>query len=136
MRGPAAEQIRTTYAADYDVVAPKPFCNPTGSEYVKLEGRLRFDLRVYGGSAGRYLRTYDINGQLKVTPWNPIANVPVGKPSPAMIREQHAAVLTDCYGQVYESASQELLGKTRQSLSWVLAAGEVDRYSQKEQCGP
>ena len=56
--------------------------------------------------------------------------------SPAKIREQHAAVLTDCYGQMYKSASQELLGKNGRSLSWVLAAGELDRYLQKEQCGP
>ncbi len=133
---PVAERIRTEYVANYDVVAPKPFCNPTGSEYVRLQGRLRFDLGVRGDESGNFLRTYDIKGRLQVTPWNPITNVPVGKPSPAKIREQHAAVLTDCYGQVYESASQELLGKTRQSLSWVLAAGELDRYFQKEQCGP
>jgi len=132
---PAAEKIRTKYAADYDVVAPKPFCNPTGSEYVKLEGRVHFDLGVRGDESGNFLRTYDIKGRLQVTPWNPIANVPVGKPSPAKIREQHAAVLTDRYGQIYESASQELLGKDEQSLSWVLAAGEFDRYFQKEQCG-
>ena len=133
---PAAERIRTEYVANYDVVAPKPFCNPAGSEYVRLQGRLRVDLGVRGDESGNFLRTYDIKGQLQVTPWNPIANVPAGKPSPAKIREQHAAMLTDCYGQVYESASQELLGKTRQSLSWVLAAGELDRYVQKEQCGP
>ncbi len=133
---PAAERIRTEYVANYDVVAPKPFCNPTGSEYVRLQGRLRFDLGVRGDESGNFLRTYEIKGQLQVTPWNPIANVPAGMPSPAKIREQHAAVLTDCYGQMYESASQELLGKNRQSLSWVLAAGELDRYLQKEQCGP
>jgi hypothetical protein len=104
-------------------------------EYVRLEGRLRFDLRVYGDWDGRYLRKYDIKGHLKVTPWNPIDNVPMGKPSPAKIRESHAAVLTDSYGQLYERASQMLLGKNKQSLSWFLAAGELDRYSARERCG-
>ncbi len=132
---PAPERIHTRYAADYDVVAPKPFCNPTGTEYVRLEGRLRFDLRVYGDWAGRFLREYDIKGHLEVTPWNPIDNVPAGKPAPAKIRESHAAVLTDSYGQLYEKASQELLGRKKQSLSWFLAAGELDRYFANEQCG-
>ena len=65
---PAAEKARTKYAVDYDVVAPKPFCNPTGQEYVRLEGRVHFDLRVYGDESGRFLRKYDIKGQLQVTP--------------------------------------------------------------------
>ena len=133
---PVPERIRTTYAADYDVVAPKPFCNPTGSEYVRLEGRLRFDLVVSGDSAGRFLRNYDVKGQLRVTPWNPVANVPAGKPSPAKIRESHAAVLTDSYGLLYEKASQELLGTNRQSLAWFLVAGELNRYVASERCGP
>ena len=133
---PAAESARTKYAVDYDVVAPKPICNPTGQEYVRLEGRVHFDLRVYGDASGRFLRKYDIKGQLQVTPWNPLQNVPAGRPSPARIREQHAAVLTDSHGQMYETASQELLGKDKQSLSWVLGAGEFDRYLQTEQCGP
>ena len=133
---PMPERIRTRYASEYDVVAPKPFCNPTGSEYVKLKGRLRFDLRVYGDEAGRFLRKYDVKGQLTVTPWHPIAGVPLGHRVPARIRERHAAVLTDGYGQVYEKASQQLLGTNKQSLSWFLAAGELDRYFASQQCGP
>ena len=117
-------------------MAPKPFCNPTGQEYVRLEGRVHFDLRVYGDESGRFLRKYDIKGQLQVTPWNPLAErAGRDSPSPARIREHHAAALTDSYGQVYERASQELLGQDKQSLSWVLGAGEFDRYLLKEQCG-
>ena len=129
---PLPEAIRTETEVEYDVNAPRPFCSVGDGDFVNLSGSLRFILTVRTDWAGRYIRYYRIDGELAVTPLAPVP----GLPSPARIRERHAAVLSNHYGQVYELASQRLFSDPPQSLRWKLSAGVFDTFAINVQCAP
>ncbi len=129
---------RSKVEVDYDVVTPKPFCATGPLDLVHLAGPIRLTNVVYTTPWGTYHRRHRISGTLMVTPLMPDGGggyIATGPPAPALIRENHQAVLSDWYGQLVEEGSQTLLSHPRQSLRWKLLGGEYDRFFARERCG-
>jgi hypothetical protein len=128
---PVPERTQIEYSVTYNVDAPKPFCPAGPGDFVNLAGDLTFVLTTRTDWAGRYFRSYKVDGELVVTSlvYDP------GTSAPAVVKERHAAVLADHYGQVYELALQRLLSDPPQTLFWKLSAGEFDVYLPYLQCG-
>jgi hypothetical protein len=129
---------RSKVDVDYNVVTPRPFCATGPYDLVHLAGPVRLSVVVYTSPWGTYERRHHIKGHLRVTPVMPDGAggyTPTGPPVPAVVYENHRAVLTDRFGQLVEEGSQKLLGRPRQSLWWKLLGGYRDRYYERERCG-
>ena len=132
---PTQAQTRTTFEIQYGVVTPRPFC---GSDFVLLQGPVRFDLDVHTNPSGKFSRTEIVTGSLTVTPmtFNGTTFVPTGAPSlPALVAEFHRALLTDDHAQTTQHATQVLLSNPLQSLAYSLSAGHVDGFVTNVSCG-
>jgi hypothetical protein len=127
---PIQEKIHTQIDVPYDITVPRPFCLGGPTDYVQLQGSLTLSLDVHTNPSGKYERRHQIAGTLWVTPLGSTDS------EPALIWEDHRALLTDHYGQLWEKGSQELQGAAPQSLQWRLDAGQRDRYRERETCGP
>ena len=126
------EWTRTEFEVEYDVNAPKPFCAAGPNDYVHLSGPVRFVLTIYVDAHGRFFRYYEIDGELTVTP----IGFPPGPEAQAVVKERHAAYLSDHHGQLYERGSRRLASEPPQSLAWKLTAGGYDAFGERTQCGP
>ncbi len=135
---PSQSKTLTETAVTYDIVVPKPFCATGPADLVRLQGPVRFALRVHTNPSGKYERTYALGGQLTVTPMAPLPGggfVPVGDPVRSLVQEIHGAKLTDHYGQVTENVAQVLLGNPVQVLAWRFTAGQRDDFDRLLSCG-
>lgn len=74
-----------SYVFNYEMIMPKPICNPDGSQCVLVTGPVSFDETCGIGTSGRYEIRGGYSGNLTVTPWDPINNVPIGDPYPAVV---------------------------------------------------
>jgi len=74
-----------SFAFDYEIVMPKPICDPDGDQYVLVTGPVSFDETCGIGTSGRYETRGGYSGSLTITPWDPINNVPIGDPYPAVV---------------------------------------------------
>ena len=125
---------RSKVVVDYNIVSPKPFCATGPYDLVHLAGPVELGVVVYTSPWGTYQRRHWIRGTLSVTPLAP-NGTPTGPPVPAVVYENHRAVLNDWYGQLSQEVSQTLLSNPRQSLRWKLLGGAYDRYYERESCG-
>ena len=132
---PVQAKIDSAYDVNYDVVAPKPFCNGP-ADYVRLLGPIHFTMQVHTNPSGKYERTYVVSGSLTVIPLLATAAglVPNGQPLSAEVSEYHHALLTDNHGQVRELVSRTLLGDVPQTLLTIMNAGQVDDFSATVTC--
>jgi len=128
---------RSKVVVDYDVVSPRPFCATGPYDLVHLAGPVELGVVVYTSPWGTYHRRHWIRGTLSVTPLAPDGAggyIVTGPPVPAVVSENHRAVLNDWYGQLSQEVSQTLLGDPRQSLRSKLLGGEYDRYYERVSC--
>jgi hypothetical protein len=129
---------RSKTVVDYDVVTTKPFCATGPSDLVHIAGPVELGVVVYTSPWGTYQRRHWIRGRLSITPVAPDGGggyTLTGRPVPAVVYENHRAVLNDWYGQLSQEVSQTLLSDPRQSLRWKLLGGAYDRYYERESCG-
>jgi hypothetical protein len=126
---PVKSDVTTTLDVTYGVAAPKPFCGPG---FIQIAGGpLHLEMRVQTNRSGQYLRTYRVHGTLSVTPL-----APSGATVQAVISEAHRGLLTDQYGQIAQGTAQVLLGDPVQYRTTRFGAGQADRFSAIERCGP
>jgi hypothetical protein len=129
---------RSKTVVDYDIVSAKPFCATGPADLVHLAGPVELGVVVYTSPWGAYKRYHWIRGKLSVTPVAPNGSggyTPTGPPVPAVVSENHRAVLNDWYDQLSQEVSQTLLSDPRQSLRSKLLGGAYDRYDERESCG-
>jgi len=127
---PEQARTRTELEVVYDVNTPKPFCATGPTDFVHLQGPLRFVLTTHTNPSGFYSRTYTISGELTVT------TLATGEAATAIISEEHSALLTDQTSEVKATISQTLLSSPIQALFTNLNVGRSDRYSHTVSCGP
>jgi hypothetical protein len=89
---------------DYDIIAPKPFCNPSQTDLVEILGPVYMDQTVELDEAGVYKMSFYASGELNVTPVYPSGETLQGK-----VREKHAAIFSDKLAINSSTAFQKLL---------------------------
>jgi hypothetical protein len=132
---PAQDRRRARMTVVYDQAIPKPFCGAGPLDWVYVQGPVFFDLDVHANPSGYFSRRYEITGELQVTPFDPINRVPTGPTVPAVVSEDHRALLTDHYSETVEVFEQSLLGDLPQSKSYRFTVGHRDRYRLEIECG-
>lgn len=126
---PRRSRTHTVIQLDYDVTTLKPFCAAGSSDYVHLQGPLRFELTTHTNPSGYYSRSYTISGVLNVT------SLATGTTTPATIFESHSGLMTDHIAEVGQLVSQTLLTRPVESLYTNLKVGHQDRFRKIVRCG-
>jgi hypothetical protein len=77
----------------YDVVAPKPICNPNGDKYIYITGSVDLYQTDVLTATGEYRMNFRASGQLTVTPVNPLTGEAIGAPQTAIVEQDQFARL-------------------------------------------
>jgi hypothetical protein len=124
----------------YDIVIPKPICNPNGDKYVYVKGLVHLRQTDLLTRSGEYRMDFQASGQLQVTPVNPLTGEPIGKTQTAIIRQVQSAMLWRRMESTSRSFVQTLLplrsaegGRSAMFLQWGPLG--ITRYNATEVCG-
>ncbi len=135
---PGAFEQRITLP--YDIVAPKPICNPNGDKYIDIQGSVSLWQTDVLTRSGEYRRDFRADGRLTVTPLNPLTGEPSGVPQAAIVRQEQSARLWHRMESTSRHFVQTLLpvrsaegGRSAMFLQW--GPMGFTRYNATEVCG-
>lgn len=137
---PVPADVRTSeFDLDYDIVMPKPFCSQGDYDYVYVQGPVHLQQRVWVTRNGIYNMTFFAQGQLFVTPINPMTGQPSGETYTANVRERYSAFLSDKDARA-ESMMFQILIPGLDDVSWIykkLIIKQIghDGYLALQHCG-
>jgi hypothetical protein len=101
-RAPRVVESRVQdFVVQFDQVIPKPFCASGPDDYVYVYGPVHLVQTTTLGDNGVYRSNFRAEGELTVTPINPLTGEPVGETLTAEVFEHHDA----CYFDAYQRAS-------------------------------
>jgi hypothetical protein len=124
-------------AFNYGQVLPKPFCNPDGSQWVRVVGPVAFNKTVEITPDGRFVYDANYSGELSVTPWDIMTNQPLGDPYPAQVGgDQHGNLKPQrAFARAFdERIANSALG-TESLQTWLHASSPGPRsYRVRERC--
>ena len=132
---PVETETRLEYDQLFNQTIPKPFCSTGPLDYLKVTGPLRFVHQVETERSGRYSASFSATGTLDVVPVNPLTGLPTGPAFQAEILERHHSSLGRHTSQAGHWVEQTLLALPRQSFQEGLAAGTLDRFLRRIDCG-
>lgn len=124
-----------TLTFQYNQVVPRPFCSTGPLDFVHLQGPVTLERRVTQSAGGVLTSKLQAQGQLTVTPVNPLTGER-GESASAVILDTHDLL----FGDNQQSAISQILRKeTRDngegtSLQIRLHVGADDQYSRTERC--
>lgn len=110
----------------YDIIAPKPICNPDGDKYIHIGGLVDLWQVDMLTATGEYSREFRANGQLTVTPVNPLTGE-MGEPQQAIVQQEQFAKFWPGMASTSRRYTQTLVP---------VANGEGGRASMFLQWGP
>ncbi|UCD64664.1 MAG: hypothetical protein JSW34_04300 [Candidatus Zixiibacteriota bacterium] len=90
-----AETRIQDFVVSFDQVIPKPFCWEDPFDYVYVKGPVHLYQVAELTAEGDYTFSFRADGDLEVTPIDPLTGDFVGEPLTAQAREHHAGSLTD-----------------------------------------
>jgi hypothetical protein len=124
----------------YDIVAPKPICNPNGDKYINITGSVDLWQTDVLTRTGEYRMDFRASGRLTVTPVNPLTGEVIGASQTAIVRQVQSATLWRRVASTSRSFIQTLLpvgsaegGRSQMNLQWG-PLGQT-RYHASEVCG-
>jgi hypothetical protein len=80
-----AGETHSDFVVPFDMVAPKPFCPESESDYVLLQGPLHLTTRTRVNSQGMLESHNTLRGELEVTPIDMMTSLPSGRSFRALI---------------------------------------------------
>ena len=129
-----ASDRQAQYHRDYNIVDAKPFCNRP-LDYILIQGPIDITHHVTVTEEGDYHAEGDATGVLTITPFDPVAMVPVGAPVEARIRERQLATISDGTAWAENVIRRVLLSDPEQALFEKLRVGTQDRFELDIDCG-
>jgi hypothetical protein len=126
----------------FDQTIPKPFCSAGPTDYVHVSGDVHLVQTTELTQDGVYTMGFAAQGELVVQPVNPFTGTPVGDPFHAVVREHHAARISDADAAASSWLFQRLLPFSDPgagSLFKQLQVGDpaaIDFYRVIERCSP
>lgn len=82
------------FVLEYNQVVPKPFCN-AGDEYVYVQGPVSLKMTTHMTRSGMYAMSFFAEGELSVTPVNPMTGEPVGPSLEAHVTQRHSSMIAN-----------------------------------------
>jgi hypothetical protein len=132
---PAQADLRVGFEVMFNQIIPKPLCSTGPLDLVWVKGPVHFELRTHTNPSGFYERTGTATAVLSVTPVDP-AGQPLGPTVPAEASEAHRGMITANTSEIRFVVLRLIDSDPAQSLLTSLAAGQSDRFSRTEVCGP
>jgi hypothetical protein len=112
-RSPRIPEVRTkNYVLQFGQAVPKPFCASGPGDYVYVQGPVQMSQTTSLTSSGVFNATFHAEGQLLVTPINPLTGEPIGETLTAEVYEHHSAHLGHNRERVSSLLSQHILPDT------------------------
>jgi hypothetical protein len=93
----------------YDQVIPKPFCAVSEPEYVHVAGPVMLHQVNEMTAEGEFISTFRAEGELYITPVNPLTGEVIGETRRAIVREHHDAYVSDAAVRASSSQHQIIL---------------------------
>ena len=90
-----AEIARQEITINFDQVIPRPFCNGSGTDFLKVTGPVTLDQQVVYMPNGNFTSHYHAKGHLDVIQVDPSTGNPVSEPYRALVNQHGRSVLTD-----------------------------------------
>jgi hypothetical protein len=131
---PVKTEVQLEYDQIFDQTIPRPFCSEGPLDYLKVKGPLRFNHKVETKPSGRYVARFSATGTLDVVPVNPLTGE-TGPAFKAEVLELHHSWLDRHTSQAGHWIEQKLLSDPEQSFREGLAAGTLDRFLRRIECG-
>jgi hypothetical protein len=124
----------------YDIVAPKPICNPNGDKFINITGSVDLWQTDVLTRTGEYRMDFRASGKLTVTPVNPLTGEAIGAPQTAIVQQEQFARLWHRMASTSRRFAQTLLpvrsaegGRSVMVLQW--GPMGLTRYNASEICG-
>lgn len=96
------------FVLNFDQVIPKPFCSSGPGDYVYVSGPVHLRQTTRLSALGIYQFNFFAEGELSVTPVNPMTGEPIGETIPATVRESHSGLLTNVLSWASSTRYQRL----------------------------
>ncbi|MEW5797272.1 MAG: hypothetical protein AB1772_13070 [Candidatus Zixiibacteriota bacterium] len=106
------------FVVQFDQVVPKPFCSSGPYDYVYVYGPITLRETIAFTAWGTYEATFYAEGELSVTPVNPMTGEPIGEPYTAQVRETHHAVYSNGVESGISLRYQGLFPSTAPGAGW------------------
>lgn len=123
------------FTIPFDQVIPRPFCND-GNDFVYVQGAVDFFQRVDVDAGGHYEMSQTADGELTITPINPLNGQPLGPSYGAHVSNLHESVINEAGVLVNARVSREELspGSASQRTQLTVTPGGVATFRMWESC--
>ncbi len=92
----------------YDQVVPKPFCSGGPADYIYVNGQINMTQRTSLSAAGVFKVDFFADGDLTVTPVDPLTGSPTGESMEAFVRETHSGQMNNRQASAASTKFQKL----------------------------
>jgi hypothetical protein len=123
----------------YQVIAPKPICNPDRSKYIAIGGSVDLWQVDVLTETGEYSREFRASGELVVSPVDP-ATGQLGEPQRALVQQEQSAKFWPGMASTSRRFTQTVVpvasaegGRSSMFLQW--GPNGRTKYDASEQCG-
>lgn len=130
---------RREFVLEFDQTIPKPFCMEGPTDYLQVQGPIRFTQQIVESGNGNLHSNFQARGRLSLTPID-VGTGEVGEPMEAKVQEHHRSVVTDRVTLVSSLQLQMILpankaggGRLRATLQ--VGPGASDHGSLSVSCG-
>ncbi len=103
-----AETREQNFIIYYDQVVPKPFCSGGPADYIYVNGQITMTQRTSLNAAGVFKIDFSADGDLTVTPVDPLTGQVIGSPMEAFVRETHAGQMNNRHASAASTKFQKL----------------------------
>jgi len=82
---------------NFNQIIPKPFCSSGAFDFLLVQGPVNLSQKVVFTPSGNFISHFHAQGQLNLTPVNPLTNppTPIGETYQAVVNENHKGIMTD-----------------------------------------
>jgi len=125
----------------YGQVIPKPFCSSGPDDYVYVQGPVHLSQTVHLTRRGVFTMNFHAQGELTVTPVNPLTGEPIGETLTARVLQRHASTMTDRTSSAASMVFQKLKPSEAPGAGWLFVRLRVntpgrDGYQAIVRCTP
>jgi len=101
--------FQNDFIIEFDQIIPKPFCSSGPMDYVYVQGPVHMIHTVTLNEHDDYHMAFRAQGELSITPVNPLTGEAIGEPLTARARENYKSKLTDRYSSASSMLFQKII---------------------------
>jgi len=111
---------------NFDQVIPKPFCSSGPDDYVYVQGPVSLSQTVRLTRRGIFTMNFHADGELSVTPVDPLTGEQIGETLTARIKQHHASIVTNRSSSASSVVFQQLTPLSAPGAGWLFTRLRVN----------